>query len=68
MFIVSVSFILTPRRTQVSPFTEISILFEEGITKKIPYERRTYESVDEKSLHKVMSQKTTILSIWSLKS
>ena len=34
---------LTPRRTQVSPFTEISILFYEGIIKKI-----SYESVDEK--------------------
>ena len=41
---------LTPRRTQVSPFTEISILFQEGIIKKISYERRAYESVDEKSL------------------
>ena len=41
---------LTPRRTQVSPFTEISILFSEGIIKKISYERRDYESVDEKSL------------------
>ena len=41
---------LTPRRTQVSPFTEISILFKEGIIKKISYERRAYESVDEKSL------------------
>ena len=27
---------LTPRTTQVSPFTEISILFYEGIIKKIP--------------------------------
>ena len=41
---------LTPRRTLVSPFTEISILFYEGIIKKISYERRGYESVDEKSL------------------
>ena len=41
---------LTPRRTQVSPFTEISILFKEGIIKIISYERRAYESVDEKSL------------------
>ena len=41
---------ITPRRTQVSPFTEISILFYEGIIKKISYERRAYESVDEKSL------------------
>ena len=29
---------------------EISILNEEVITEKISYERRTYESVDEKSL------------------
>ena len=39
---------LTPRRTQVSPFTEISILFKGH--KKNSYERRAYESVDEKSL------------------
>ena len=41
---------LTPTRTLVAPFTEISILFWEGIIKKISYERRAYESVDEKSL------------------
>ena len=41
---------LTPRRTLVAPFTEISIPFKEGIIKKISYERRAYESVDEKSL------------------
>ena len=41
---------LTARSTQVSPFTEISILFKEEIIKKISYERRAYESVDEKSL------------------
>ena len=29
-----------------------------GIIKKISYERRAYESVDEKSLSKVTSQKT----------
>ena len=39
-----------PRRTLVAPFTKISILFQEGIIKKISYERRAYESVDEKSL------------------
>ena len=40
-----------PRRTQVSTFTEISILFEDGIMKKIiSYERRAHESVDEKNL------------------
>ena len=41
---------LTPTRTLVAPFTEILILFWEGIIKKISYERRAYESVDEKSL------------------
>ena len=33
----------------MSSFAEISILFEEGIIIKISYERRAYESVDEKS-------------------
>ena len=37
---------LMPRRTQVSPFTEISILFQEGTIKNISYERRAYESVE----------------------
>ena len=43
---------LTPRRTYVSPLTEISILFQERIIKKKNKfsERRDYESVDEKSL------------------
>ena len=41
---------LTPIRTQVSPLTEISIQFKEGIIKKISYELRDHESVDEKSL------------------
>ena len=40
---------LAPRRTQVSSFTEISILLYEWIIKK-SYERRAYESVDEKIL------------------
>ena len=35
-----------------------SILILEGIIKKFP-ERRDYESVDEKSLSKAMSRKTT---------
>ena len=48
-----------PRRTQVSPSTVILILFWEGIIKKIYYESRDYESVDEKSLSLVMSRKTT---------
>ena len=34
----------------MSPFTEISFLFQEGIIKKISYERRAYKSVDEKNL------------------
>ena len=42
---------LTPRRTLVSPFTEISqFYFKKGSSKKFPNERRAYESVDEKSL------------------
>ena len=41
---------LTPRKTQVSPLTEVSILFQEGIVKKNFYERHAYESVDEESL------------------
>ena len=42
---------LTPRRSQVSPFTEISInSILRSDHKKNSYERRTYESVDEKSL------------------
>ena len=36
----------------------ILILNREGIIEKISYERRAYESVDEKSLYKVMSRKT----------
>ena len=38
---------------------KISILKLEGIIQKISYERRDYESVDEKSLSKAMSWKTT---------
>ena len=51
--------LLTPRRIWVSPLTEISILFQEGIIKKISYERRDYESVDEKSVSYAISRKTT---------
>ena len=35
------------------------ILNKEGIIEKISYERRAYESVDEKSLSLVMYRKTT---------
>ena len=38
---------------------KISILKLEGIIKKNFYERRDYESVEEKSLSQAMSQKTT---------
>ena len=41
------------------PILEISILFLEGTIKKISYECRDYESVDEKSLSLAMSRKTT---------
>ena len=32
------------------PFTEISIIFLEGITRKISYERRAYELINDKSV------------------
>ena len=38
---------------------KILILNKEGIIEKISYERRAYESVDEKRLSKVLSRKTT---------
>ena len=37
---------------------KLSILILEGIVKKISYELRDYESVDEKSLSWAMSRKT----------
>ena len=49
---------IKPRRTQVSPLTEFQFYFKKKSSKKI-YKRRAYESVDEKSLSKVMSRKTT---------
>ena len=39
--------------------TKILILKLEGIIKKISYERRVYESVDDSSLSKAISQKLT---------
>ena len=48
IFCIILSIIHTGHRCP--PFTEISILFYEGIIKKISYERCAYESVDEKSL------------------
>ena len=46
---------------------KLSILILEGIIKKISYERRDYESVDEKSLSWVMSRKTTKKRIQEVK-
>ena len=48
---------LPPRRTQVAPFTEISVLFQEGIIKNISYERRAYESVEEKAYLRLCPEK-----------
>ena len=47
--------------------SKISILKLEGIIKKISYERRDYESVDENSLSEAMSRKTTKRRIHALK-
>ena len=38
-----------PSVLNIVRLTKISILIEEGIIKKVSYERRAYESVDEKS-------------------
>ena len=43
------------------------ILFKEGIIIKIFYERRDYESVDEKSLSLSLSRKTTKKEIQAVK-
>ena len=50
---------LLPIAHKSARIDNISILKLEGIIKKISYERRDYESVDEKSLSKAMSRKTT---------
>ena len=47
--------------------SKISILKLEGIIKKISYERRDYESVDEKGLSYALSRKTTKRRIQALK-
>ena len=46
---------------------KILILILEGIIKKISYERRDYESVDEKSLSWAMSRKTMKKRIQTVK-
>ena len=50
---------LLPIAYKSARIDKISILKLEGIIKKISYERRDYESVDEKSLSWAMSRKTT---------
>ena len=46
---------------------KILILNKEGVIEKISYERRAYESVDEKSLSQAMSRKTTKKRIHAFK-
>ena len=58
---------LLPIAHKSARIDKISILKLEGIIKKISYERRDYESVDEKSLSKAMSRKTTKKRIHALK-
>ena len=58
---------LLPIAHKSARIVKISILKLEGIIKKISYERRDYESVDEKSLSKAMSRKTTKKRIQALK-
>ena len=58
---------LLPIAHKSAQIDKISILKLEGIIKKISYERRDYELVDEKSLSKAMSRKTTKKRIQALK-
>ena len=58
---------LVPSAHKSVRISKISILKLEGIIKKISYERRDYESVDEKSLSEAMSRKTTKRRIQALK-
>ena len=68
--------ISVPEKVRINPLLPIAhksaridkilILILEGIIKKISYERRDYESVDEKSLSKAMSRKTTKKKIQAL--
>ena len=57
---------LLPIAHKSARFDKISILKLEGIIKKISYERRDYESVDEKSRSKAMSRKTKKKKIQAL--
>ena len=58
---------LLPIMYKSARIDKISILKLEGIIKKISYERRDYESVEEKSLSQAMSRKTTNKRIQALK-
>ena len=58
---------LLPIAHKSARIDKILILKLEGIIKKISYERRDYESVDEKSQSKAMSRKTTKKRIQALK-
>ena len=49
---------LLPIAHKSARIDKISILKLEGIIKKLSYERRDYDSVDEKSLSKAMFRKT----------
>ena len=59
---------LLPIAHKSAQIGKISILKLKGIIKKISYERRDYESVDEKNLSWAMTQKTTKKRIQALKS
>ena len=50
---------LVPSAHKSVRISKISILKLEGIIKKISYERRDYESVDEKGLSYALSRRTT---------
>ena len=58
---------LVPSAHKSVRIAKILILKLEGIIKKISYERRDYESVDENSLSEALSRKTTKRRIQALK-
>ena len=59
---------LSAQNDHTVPFYQkISILKQEWTTEKISYERRVYESEDDRRLSWVISQKSTVSKINSLK-
>ena len=58
---------LLPIAYKSARIDKISILKLEGIIKLISFERRDYESVEEKSLSQAVTQKTTKKRIQALK-